>query len=759
MGSLLLGFWALAGGGLAAQEVPFMEYARVDPAKVVTVEACGECHVSAYEVWKGTPHATTFKTMHRKERAETIAGKLGFGLIKRDAFCFSCHYTPVINRGAIKVVSGVSCESCHGAGADWIEVHNDYGEGQTDATESVSHRESRIAQSRAAGMRRPSDLYDVAANCFGCHSVPDERLVNLGGHSTGSAGFELVEWTQGEIRHNFLESFKRGEIGPNITRPAARQRVMYVVGRALDLEYSLRGAAVAKGEGVYSKAMSRRVRSALSELRAVDSAASITEVGRMMAAVRGVRVGPGNEQSLLAAADAVEGEARAFLARADADLGSRLAALDPLVAGQSPQIQLAESDSAQTATDRGLTAGTAEQTVVGGTEPGSGRVGDGVVPGSAVTPTGARATQTTTATPGVPTARSAAPTRVAAQASGVVGEIKRRIRPASSHRTLGSNACSGCHERQNEWWFGHAHYRSADPFFEGELKNQQIARLYGIRPGEATTGSQLCMDCHGTVVSGKEARDVLDGVSCESCHGPAADWLEPHKDETDKELGRQRPGYQAALAQGKTPLDLASRAEICTGCHYITEPRLLSAGHPSGAGFDYVAGMNEVRHWETVTAAPQIVGAFEGRLAARGAVPQVAVASLASAAEDGSEGDLPAGGGRSGSSATASVAAGTGAAGPGPSRPSPSPTTRAVARSQAAVARRAAAGLRPPAPRPARLSPTFEVALPESVADSLELGPFPEIDESTPIEDALLLVKQRLDLLYASVAPAGEDER
>ena len=31
----------------------------------------------------------------------------------------------------------------------------------------------------------------------------------------------------------------------------SRKRVMYVVGRALDLEYSLRGMAVAKEDGVY----------------------------------------------------------------------------------------------------------------------------------------------------------------------------------------------------------------------------------------------------------------------------------------------------------------------------------------------------------------------------------------------------------------------------------------------------------------------------------------------------------------------------
>ena len=52
-----------------------LEFARQDPAKIETAEKCGECHVSEYEVWKKTPHATGFKTLHRKGSAETIARK------------------------------------------------------------------------------------------------------------------------------------------------------------------------------------------------------------------------------------------------------------------------------------------------------------------------------------------------------------------------------------------------------------------------------------------------------------------------------------------------------------------------------------------------------------------------------------------------------------------------------------------------------------------------------------------------------------
>ncbi|MDH3744669.1 MAG: cytochrome c family protein, partial [Acidobacteriota bacterium] len=185
----------------------------------MTAEACGECHIAEFDVWKKTPHATGFKTLHRKEQAETIAKKMGFRLIKRDSLCFSCHYTPVVDDGRIRVVSGVSCESCHGAGADWIDVHNDYGAAGNYRNETAEARQKRIDRSRRAGMRRPSDLYPVVANCFSCHTVPSEKLVNIGGHTTGSGGFEFVEWSQERIRHNFLEGVRSGNQGPNATRP------------------------------------------------------------------------------------------------------------------------------------------------------------------------------------------------------------------------------------------------------------------------------------------------------------------------------------------------------------------------------------------------------------------------------------------------------------------------------------------------------------------------------------------------------------
>lgn len=710
---------ALGVSPAARAEPPFFEYAKIDPHKVVTAEKCGECHIQEAEVWKTTPHATGFKTLHKKGQAEAIAKKMGFRLIKRDNLCFSCHYTPVVQSGKIRVVSGVSCESCHGAGADYLDLHNDYGGAADRRSESAAHRRQRIAASRDAGMRRPSDLYPVAANCFSCHSVPLERLVNVGGHTTGSSTFELVEWSQGEIRHNFLKSLVDGSEPVNVKRPMSRKRLMYVTGRALDLEYSVRGMAKATTDGIYSKAMSRRVRSAVAELRAIGRATPIPQVERMLSEVREARMVPGNEAALVAVAERIGRATRDFLSEADRGVfGTQLAALDDLVRGIEPEpVALAAAGG-----ETGGSTGPAGGAVSGGQPAGTGSA----VPGSA---TGIGTTATAT---GVAAGGTAAR---ASGGAGVTGAFKTRIRPASRHKTIGPGNCAGCHTEQNEWWFGHAHSRSVDPFYDGNRKNLQIARLYGVQPSEMTTGRAVCMDCHGTIISGKESREVLDGVGCESCHGPAADWLEPHKNEAGKELGRQRPGHLAALRAGKSDLRQAKvRAENCAGCHYITEPRLLSAGHPSGAGFDYVAGMNEVRHWRHRLGDAEIASATQTVVASRGPVPAVRVASLPT--------------GRTGGPSTST--AGNGGAGVSGGTRTPTLADR----------RRAEAfAIRPPAPRPIAAG----LASPGSTASSagagsgggaLGLAPLPLPGEAT-IEEILAAVQARLRELYRLVDPTN----
>jgi hypothetical protein len=95
------------------------------------------------------------------------------------------------------------------------------------------------------------------------------------------------------------------------------------------------------------------------------------------------------------------------------------------------------------------------------------------------------------------------------------------------------------------------------------------------------------MWCHGTSVS-SPSRKVRAGVGCQRCHGAGADYLEPH----------ETVGYAASLALGLTDLrDPAVQAATCAGCHYITDPGLINAGHPVGDGFEMRSRVDEIVHW------------------------------------------------------------------------------------------------------------------------------------------------------------------
>lgn len=274
---------------------------------------------------------------------------------------------------------------------------------------------------------------------------------------------------------------------------------------------------------------------------------------------------------------------------------------------------------------------------------------------------------------------------------------------ADAHATLGQASCAQCHEEQNRWWLEDAHFRTADPFFERDRRHVQIGTLYGLRGSDLARGDQGCMECHGTVISGRESREAEDGVGCESCHGPAQRWLEPHK-QGERAEGAERPGYLRALGLGMRDLwRLEVRAEVCTRCHYITEPRLLSAGHPSGVGLDFVRGMDEVRHWERPeVSAGEIERAFGAALVARGR-PPVVDRSAALRPDPGLERRLPRRSWRQGRL----------------------PRARLVAAPTVDRTRREEAGL--------------------------ELPDFPDLAGETSLERGLRALKGRLELLYRTV--------
>ena len=563
---------------------------------VVLPGRCRECHAAEFDVWETTEHATAFDTLHRGERAKGIAGRLDLRLIRRSngdetPACLSCHYTPVVRRGRLRAGAGVTCESCHGPARDWVSLHGSYGVPEADfqkaaRLETAAHRTKRIADSTAAGMRRSSHLYELAATCFGCHTVPNEEIVNRGGHSTGG-DFELVAWS-GRIRHNFLESYRTGDGRTNAERPRAWKRVLYVVGRALAVEHALRGVAAATEDDLYFAAMRDRAGAAIDELLAVDERVEIPEVRTVIAMAESAELTLDNG-GLLAAADAVRTATKAFAAGAD---GDALAPLDPLW----------DPDSEETAPPARRLTGAApdvDPIVVGDASPAGGAFPDDLPDRESPEPlaeaesdSGAAADAGTGTEPlapdrAHPPAVAPAPVPVVTPAPvSVVTFARPPWRDPPAHDFVGV-PCGGCHNAEQKWWRGGPHSRAAARLRNRDRRALDIARAYGVSANDMARGTQTCMWCHGTITS-RPSRRVRAGVGCQRCHGAGADYRDPH----------QTASYTESVALGLKDLrDPAVQAATCAGCHYITDPGLIDAGHPAGTDFDVLSRRARIVHW------------------------------------------------------------------------------------------------------------------------------------------------------------------
>jgi hypothetical protein len=307
-----------AGEGLSQAMLALAPSSMMDPAKVTGPESCKECHAAAFAAWQVMRHAMTFEDMHKKDNAKAYAEAMGVDSIKRGDLCLQCHYTVTIEKDKPKATSGVSCESCHGAAADWLTKHNDFGgDGMTRESESADHKAKRHAECDALGMIRKDRIDLIAENCLSCHTTPHEDLVNKTDHKAGSE-FELVAWSQGEVRHNFLD-----QDTTNRVNPPERVRVMYVTGKLVELHVTMTNLGNAKQlDGEYAKAMSDRVKRTVADLEAIQAKVAIPEVATALAAV------PKDATGWSAAAGAVKAAARAFVQAND---GSGLAAIDGLL--------------------------------------------------------------------------------------------------------------------------------------------------------------------------------------------------------------------------------------------------------------------------------------------------------------------------------------------------------------------------------------------------------------------------------------------
>lgn len=295
---------------------------QCDPTKVTGPMRCAKCHQNEVQVWLQTPHAQTFEQLHRKPEAKAIAERMGLRSVKRGDVCLDCHYTSQQENQRLTIVAGISCESCHGAAADWVTVHNDYG-GPTvlKAQESIEHRQQRRQQAMALGMRNPTNVYHLARSCFQCHSVPNETLVNVGGHQAGSLDFELVSWSQGRNRHNFM----RTDNTENAYSSPERLRIMYLCGLMADLEFSTRATALATEKNTYGMTVAERAAKVALRLNQLQQEIQNPQIETALTAFSQAQLKTHNREQLEAIADTIQQAGFEFAESAD---GRQLAMLD-----------------------------------------------------------------------------------------------------------------------------------------------------------------------------------------------------------------------------------------------------------------------------------------------------------------------------------------------------------------------------------------------------------------------------------------------
>jgi hypothetical protein len=168
--------------------------------------------------------------------------------------------------------------------------------------------------------------------------------------------------------------------------------------------------------------------------------------------------------------------------------------------------------------------------------------------------------------------------------------IKSQEMPAA-YKYVGPGSCaaSACHGSvkplstsrvlQNEYsiWVTQDPHARAYRSLQNNV-SQRMGKILGI--GDPAQ-SQKCLACHALSVQpsrkGREF-DVADGVSCESCHGPASQWLGPHTLATST--------HEQNVHNGMMDLrNLQHRAELCLTCHLGTgekqvDHEMIAAGHP-----------------------------------------------------------------------------------------------------------------------------------------------------------------------------------
>jgi hypothetical protein len=165
---------------------------------------------------------------------------------------------------------------------------------------------------------------------------------------------------------------------------------------------------------------------------------------------------------------------------------------------------------------------------------------------------------------------------------------------------LGAASCanSSCHggggQTQNQFLtWSLKDFHSQRPFATlTTARAKQIAAALQIKDA---TAAARCTTCHAPLhevpenLRGENFK-VSEGVSCESCHDPAENWLRSHTRHDYTRADRTAAGMRDLQ-------NLYVRANTCVACHQNVDADILKAGHPELIFELDGQSVAEPKHW------------------------------------------------------------------------------------------------------------------------------------------------------------------
>ncbi len=176
---------------------------------------------------------------------------------------------------------------------------------------------------------------------------------------------------------------------------------------------------------------------------------------------------------------------------------------------------------------------------------------------------------------------------------------------ADSHAYVGESKCEDCHDSKHEplniigpngtktdpisVWQDDPHHKAFDEL-TSDWGKQAAAKA---KVSDPQASDSMCLKCHATGTGGNNPPDPSEAVSCEACHGPAADWVTKDK---HGEIGDDASKMAAAVALGLIDVrKMDVREANCRQCH-VKDTSLRPCYQSSEKPFD-VNNDKKFKHW------------------------------------------------------------------------------------------------------------------------------------------------------------------